>query len=313
MGIRPAHYNWNNLKKVFKNPQMFRGEINRIGNRINTRFHNFQDTDTGIRVMEEDWDNLLLLDGCRYDIYAEQANLGGKLQCRMSRGSDSWEFMRENFVDRELHDTVYVTANPHVHKLDDGIFHYVYNLLEDHWDPDLQTVPPGVVSEEARRIQGEFPHKRLLVHFMQPHFPFIGEKGRQLDQIGMVLDDDADTDDQIIWTKLMYGLTDKDRVWEAYRENLDLVLSVVDDLVEDLPGKTVISSDHGNLVGERVWPIPTRGYGHPRGMRARELLEIPWDVLSADQRRDVRTDPPQEIARLDDEVVENRLRNLGYR
>ena len=311
MSLVPARYSLGNLMALLDQPQMVVGELHRLGNRVNARVHEGRTAD-GVRVMEEDWDNLLLLDGCRYDLYADRSDLDGGLERRYSRGSDSWEFMAENFVGETHHDTVYVTANPHVHKLDDGVFHRVVNLLDDHWDPDLRTVRPGDVAERARRVHEEYPNKRLLVHFMQPHFPFIGETGRELEQGGIDMHRDDGDGEQMIWSKLMYGLVDRDRTMAAYRENLDVVLDVVDGFLDDLSGKTVVSSDHGNLVGDRLSPVPTRGYGHPRGLHVPELLAVPWHEIPARERRTVRADPPEAVDRLDDDVVENRLKNLGY-
>jgi hypothetical protein len=61
----------------------------------------------------------------------------------------------------------------------------------------------------------------------------------------------------------------------AYKENLRHVLKNVEDLLEIINGKTVITSDHGNLIGDRLSPIPVRGYGHPSGLRAPELVKDP--------------------------------------
>lgn len=313
MGLLPGRYNLDNLKLLASNPQMLLGELNQYANRVNRRFYRFRHDGRGIAVMEEDWDNLLILDGCRYDLYEDRTWLGGTLQRRISSGSDSWEFLQANFGDGTYHDTVYVTSNPHAYKLPDDVFHRVVNLLDDRWDPELQTVLPEDVAAAAVTAHEEYPNKRLLVHFMQPHFPFIGETGRRLDQGGIVMHVDDHDGEQMIWSKMRYGLVDEDLTLEAYRENLDIVLAVVEDLLEDLDGKTVVSSDHGNMVGDRLWPIPVRGYGHPRGFHAPQLLEIPWEVLEADDRRSVRADPPKSVRGPDDDVVKRRLQDLGYR
>lgn len=309
----PARYSYENLTRLASNPRMAVGELNRLGNRLNRRVHAVWPDGGGVDVMAEDWDVLLILDGCRYDLYESVTTLEGDLQRRRSQGSDSLEFLRANFFGRTLHDTVYLTANPHAYRLDEDTFHRVVNLLKDDWDPELQTVRPEVVADEARRIATAYPDKRLIVHFMQPHFPFIGETGRQLDQGGIVMNvDGAEPGDLMIWAKLMYGLVDERRVRTAYRENLELVLDVVEDLLADLPGRAVITSDHGNLVGDRLWPIPTRGYGHPRGVQVSALRDVPWQIVPGDERPTIRADPPEAFDRPDEDVVTDRLRNLGY-
>ena len=71
------------------------------------------------------------------------------------------------------------------------------------------------------------------------------------------------------------------------------------------------STEHANLVGERTWPIPIRTFGHPRGLHKRELLEVPWLVVDGERREHI-AEPPVEQDSVDDEVVEERLADLGY-
>ncbi|MDL0143566.1 hypothetical protein PNP83_00890, partial [Halobacterium salinarum] len=53
----------------------------------------------GAKVVEKDWDNLIILDACRYD-YFKNANstniIEGELGKSVSRGSHSREFMEKN-------------------------------------------------------------------------------------------------------------------------------------------------------------------------------------------------------------------------
>jgi hypothetical protein len=135
--------------------------------------------------MNEDWDNLLILDACRYDMFTDRIDLEGTLESRISMGSTSEEFMERNFVGEQFHDTVYVNANPYIPKLglDDDTFHAVVDCLDD-WDIELETVPPEPVARAARNAHERYSDKRLIIHFMQPHAPFIGEYGREMDNGG---------------------------------------------------------------------------------------------------------------------------------
>jgi len=313
MDLFPDRYRSQNLRLLFHRPQVIRGEFRRLGNKINKHYYQTINVDNGVDIMDEDWDNLILLDGCRYDVFARQSNLPGEVQYRHSRGSDSWQFISENFADRRLHDTVYITANPHAHSLDETIFHYMNILLEDYWDSDSGTVLPETVAQEALDAFHTFENKRLIVHFMQPHFPFIGKLGQDIDQGGLTLNIDGAEDDQRhIWQQLTYGLTDRETAVAAYRENLDIVLDTVSNLLEDISGKTVISADHGNLIGERLRPIPTRGYGHPRNFPAPGLIKVPWHIIPYDNRRRVKEDPPITSNNINQDIVADRLRDLGY-
>lgn len=302
--------------RAASNPRLAIGEVRKYAVKANARLHQLGGID-GVDVMAEDWDNLLLLDGCRVDAYTEsEGRPDDPLETRFSRASTSQTFIERNFNGRELHDTVYVTANPYVKDLDLGVFHTVVNVL-DEWDDDLQTVPPAAVTLAARAAHDRYPEKRLIVHFMQPHYPFIGPTGRELTHRGYHLEHDGELPPSV-WRVLQYGYegyedVTHDRVWNAYIENLEIVLEHVDELLDTLVGRTVISADHGNLLGERVWPIPARAYGHPKGLRAPELVEVPWHVIEDEERKFVVSEPPINAAERVDGDVEAQLKALGYR
>jgi len=57
---------------------------------------------------------------------------------------------------------------------------------------------------------------------------------------------------------------------KAYRENLEIVLRYVAVLCYELSGTIVITSDHGELLGENG------KYGHKCGSKDPLLLEVPW-------------------------------------
>ena len=262
----------------------------------------------GTRVMDEDWDTLILLDACRYDMFAEQVPFDGKLDSRISLGSTSEEFLRQNFSDGTYHDTVYVNANAYLPKLgldQDKTFHAVIDLLED-WDDELETAHPKTVTQTALDAHQRFPNKRLIVHYMQPHIPFIGEYGQKLQN---------EIDYWSVWKPLRSGETSftHEDVWRAYSENLDVVFGFVEDLLKRVDGKTVISADHGNMIGERQGPIPTRQmYGHPWGVYTPELVRVPWFVVDSVERRDIRPDPPMTSTKKSSDIIEDRLQALGY-
>uniref|UniRef100_A0A8A2VKG0 Sulfatase n=2 Tax=Haloterrigena alkaliphila TaxID=2816475 RepID=A0A8A2VKG0_9EURY len=249
-------------------------------------------------------------------MFSERVDLKGELESRISLGSTSEEFLERNFGDDTFHDTVYVNTNPYLPRLDldDGTFHAVVDLLNE-WDSELQTVHPETVCNAAHKAHEEFPNKRLIIHFMQPHYPFIGETGKQIEARGWTTDD-VTINGTSIWGHLRNDTTnvDLETVWEAYLENLDIVVEHVRTLLDTVIGKTVITADHGNLVGERLSPIPTRKkYGHPYGVYTPELVKVPWLVIPSDTRRKIESSLPIDQQTKSDEMIEDRLRALGYR
>ncbi|WP_254921995.1 hypothetical protein [Halorubrum sp. Eb13] len=265
----------------------------------------------GTRVMEEDWDTLILLDACRYDMFSERVPIEGELSFRISLGSTSEEFLRQNFEDSQYHDTVYVNANVYFPKVgldQDRTFHSVIDLL-DEWDENLEIAHPETVTEAAKKAHEQFPNKRVIVHYMQPHIPFIGERGRTITE---------EADNRNAWVPFRDGNrpTSIDELWTGYNENLDLVFEYVKELLNEIYGKVVISADHGNMVGERQGPLPTkRMFGHPWGVYSEELVKVPWFVING-KRRTIRSEPPTGDHSTDthsEDLVEQRLRTLGYK
>ncbi|WP_209438418.1 hypothetical protein [Natronococcus sp. JC468] len=266
-------------------------------------------------VMEEDWDTLVLLDACRSDMFFRLCEFSGTFSRRYSKGSTSAEFLAENFGGEQFHDTVYVSANPHTADLADETFHAHEDVYRTDWDDERQTVTPEAMNEAVRAAHESYPHKRIIAHYMQPHYPFLGSLGEEIEHRGYAPDGDFDAVGASIWTQLQTGTADvsRSRVIKAYEENLRLVLEELEPLLQDIDGKVVISADHGNLIGERGWPIPVRMYGHPGRSGARGLIEVPWFEFPYESRRDVTSDAPTEQERdADNDDLEDRLKALGY-
>ncbi|MFC6838450.1 hypothetical protein [Halomarina ordinaria] len=300
-------YSLRQLKRAVDNPTLFIEETNRIAHR---RLNRWSYNERGVDVFAEDWDNLVVLDACRYDIFAEQHYLPGRLESRVSRGSGTWEFLQGNFAGRSLEDVVYVTASPMLHRNEDELdtrLHAIVNVWqEEGWDETYRTVLPETTTEYAVRAAEEYPNKRILVHYLQPHYPFLGPTGQEHFPL----------DSLAIWHEVKAGTLDvpDEILWRAFRENLDVVLPYVEDLLETLEGRSVVTADHGQVIGERCYPIPVREYGHPLGIYMDELVRVPWLVHDNGDRRVITSDPPAEVEEdIDYAVVTDRLEQLGYK
>ena len=299
------------LKSGRSNPAIFGRELNRLYySRLDRREYNHD----GIDVLEEDWDNLIILDACRYDLFERHNTLPGRLEKRISRGSHTVEFLRGNFTDRDLQDTVYVTASPQFYaqraELGTTFFDVVNVWIEDGWDESVGTVLPETMTRRAIELSEEYPDKRLIVHYLQPHYPFINAPELNVRTPFEDVHTKAD-----IWGELMEKRLEvpPETIWKAYRENLQLALPAVEELMMALPGRTVVTSDHGNMVGERAAPIPIREWGHPPGIHTEELVTVPWLVYDNGRRKEIVSG---ESVEMDDavssDVVSDRLENLGY-
>jgi hypothetical protein len=70
----------------------------------------------------------------------------------------------------------------------------------------------------------------------------------------------------------------EDVLRHAYGENLKIVLKYASKLLQNLSGKIVITSDHGELLGEEGY------YGHMMWSNHFLLREVPWLDLKAERR-----------------------------
>jgi len=222
----------------------------------------FRKKNSGIFVIKEDWDNLLILDACSFELFKKVNVIPGNLDKKISRGSHTWMFLKENFAHRQFFDTIYISSNPFIWDLKNNFFLIVYV------DSEL----PEILMDYALKISDRYPEKRLIVHFLQPHHPFIGETKI----------DEADRTGKNPYYLFAKGVVKEEKIRKAYEDNLKRVLPSVSKLVEFLPGKTVISADHGEAFGAKIPFWPVKIYGHS-GPRIKELIEVPWlgiDYLS---------------------------------
>jgi hypothetical protein len=227
---------------------------------------------------------MVVLDACRADYFERSVDLDrfDEYQSRVSLGSHSSEWTRRNFQGGAFGDTVYVSANPHTALEAGDAFHHVVELWETDFDDDAGVVRPEVVRDAAIDAHEEFPDKRLIVHFMQPHGPFIGSENAG-------------------------EYADETEYWQAYTDNLEYVLPYADDVIDAVPGKTVVTADHGQAHATGFADALGLG-GHKPRLRLPGLVEVPWAVLDG-ERREIRAG---ETSQAQGEQVQDRLEDLGY-
>lgn len=261
----------------------------------------------GEHIFERDWDVLLLLDGCRTDLVREVSDEYEFLDepgTHVSVGSSSIQWMERTFTDEyaeELGETVYVSGNPFSKRvLSDGDLLALDEVWRYGWDDDAGTIPARNVTDRAIAAGREYDAERLVVHYMQPHFPSVPDPltdGMNAETLG-----DGEGWDSP-WHRLRRGELDRKTVWSSYRENLRYVLNDVELLLQNLDaGRVAISADHANAAGE------FGVYGHPKAP-INTLREVPWYVTSASDtgEREPELQPVDERG-----DVEEKLGALGY-
>lgn len=296
----------------------------------------------GIDVLGEDWDNLIILDACRYDIFKQYNTLEGDLKPVISQGSHSLGFCNNNFKGRKAHDTIYVTTNPFGAVIGNNVFFKTITSFEGevtiHPDePKIDTtvtedgdelrrthirnVDPERLKQFVIREYQNHPDKRIIAHFMQPHMPYIGSEAEELrnslrEEYGITFDtwntnsDSATESISSLKSAARKGYITDDDLRNVYIENLQTVIEHVDDLIAVLDGKTVVTADHGELLGEGN---RAQKYGHEPNLFVKELREVPWLTIESGQRRDINTEAPINKTKIEERDVDNQLELLGYK
>lgn len=229
--------------------------------------------------MKEDWDYLIVLDACRYDVFKEIVDK--KANYVISGGSCTQEWLEWNFKQK-YNDVIYIAGNPHFSSLHlkktlgFNPFYDVNEVWNYGWDEAINTVPPNQVTQATIDTLNNYPDKRMIIHYNQPHHPFLKDK-----EILEMDDGSWNTlkgglwggTKKTIWDFVKNGEISVNRVKKAYRENLKIVMIEVKKLEKILQGKIILTSDHGNFFGK--YGI----YGHIPNFRAEELVKVPWVIL----------------------------------
>jgi hypothetical protein len=288
----------------------------------------------GTNVFERGWDALIVLDGARVDALQEVAPeypFIETVDSVWSVGSNSQEWYLQTFTERyadAIAETALISANPFARAVlaerdftlkgttplllanwttvDVERFDYVeftrdhdrpFSNVSDRTETVGEIQGPSYVTDRAI-YAGRGESQRLLVHYFQPHRPFVH---------GLVAEDrDMTIAEERPYETIAKGEVDRGTLYSLYLDNLRLALDSIGDLLENLDAeRVVITADHGELFGE------LGQFGHFLGVPHPALKKVPWiETTAVDQgTRDI--DGPPEISAPAD--VRDQLKALGYR
>jgi len=274
---------------------------------LRTVDHNF---DLGTPVYRDEWDVLVVLDACRADMLANVSDewpfIPDPVPTRHSVASYSASWMKRNFTKEfadEMERTAHITGNPYSDQyLDSESFLLLDEVWQYAWDDGLGTIPPRSITDRTINIAREHQPDRMIVHYLQPHFPSIPDPLDSGIDIGQF-----DEGWRSIWDRLNEGEISPGRVWESSLANLRYVLEEVDLLLESIDADTVVvTADHGNAFGE--W----YQFGHPPNLPIRALRKVPWVKTTATDTEEYQPPKRPEEREATASEVEHRLRDLGY-
>lgn len=319
------------------------------------------DTPEIVDITKQNWDYLIIFDACRYDYFADlyEYYLKGKLHKVYSSGTCTNEWLIASFPEI-YDDIIYITANPHVsdtlkvHGYCAGDhFHRVHELWKTAWDDKIGTISPKTVTDNTIAIlkQINAQDKRVIIHYIQPHAPYLNI-GIDPDYVGGIVRPDESRkisrkpstikkylyhlchaffkNTSLIgnhpdWmlrkffklppeTPMEYVLHEYDveTLRSSYKENLKAVLSETARLLNFLSGKVVVTSDHGEFLGEN------KNFSHPCSSNHPILREIPWLEILKEKKMNTPDEENKSEDRCEtqegslDEIVIERLKALGY-
>ena len=181
------------------------------------------------------------------------------------------------------------------------------------WDNQLGTVPPNEVNKALFKAKPKYKNKRYILHYVQPHEPYISqnyihyildahvekkgkinsfidvkkaikENRKVKNSIGLIIQKifgiggrwkisnflgipPASQPDLIGYREGIKGIRN------AYKENLEVVLESVAELIKNISGTIIITADHGDYLGENG------KYGHGMDRRGPPSVEVPWLMI----------------------------------
>lgn len=287
----------------------------------------------GTNVYEREWDALIVLDSCRVDAMQEVApeyDFIDTVDSIWSVGSTSPEWYVKTFVPEyadQIAETAFISANPNAEATlvkDDYPPRHPTPFDAAGWDTvsaedlaylemtrkhdrpydDVSDVAPSSTAVEVPSyvtdrtiVAGRDGYEKLMIHYFQPHRPFMHDFIEHGDEMSYVEDEPYKAGRK--------GMTSKEKLWPLYLDNLRLVLDSIEVLLENLDAERVaITADHGELLGE------LDQWGHFQSIPHPQLKRVPWVETTATDKET--RHPDEEFAIAHDDSVQEQLADLGY-
>jgi len=232
-----------------------------------------------LELLTGEWDVLIVLDACRYDVFAEVYR-GARPVRSPANCTPTW--VRKALPLMTWKIRAYYCANPVVGRelqkmglLGFPLVPLWEKLWQEHTPEKVPSVSPLAV---AGYVIGQRAEPPFVVHLLQPHSPYIGHVplkvarwGRGRPQITLRCSRLPNPERLVRDGKLTW-----DEVRRAYRANIELAMEAVRIIAGNYSGrKIVVTSDHGELLGKG------ERFGHEAHWRDRELFIVPWYEMGA--------------------------------
>ena len=239
------------------------------------------------------WKLLLILDACRSDTFIEAAG-DGRAVLSPANCTDKWIKATTPTLEK-CGITRYYTANPlvgkHINgKMGEGTAIPLWFSLWSHLtDMEIPGVNPwavnGWVLNDVIHENVKWP---IVVHYLQPHFPAVGTPPFAIGQWGGKWTDLHMATRRLPRPERLHkkGLLDIDYMRASYQGNVRLAVRAAKHLVKMLNVDTIITSDHGELLGEVNEDGKTL-FGHAMGEKSPILRSVPWMYCQSTEPRSI--------------------------
>lgn len=276
------------------------------------------------QLLENEEFVLIILDSCRFDHFEQeyQKYIDGDLELIWSAGNRTPKWTPNLWSGQYDIDYIAGVSFP--------VSKYAYEGREGDFDPDdtfsetihlsyrdelLSTIPPDILTDVALHHLSQCARKRCVIHYGQPHRPYIGDKkilpwrvktkalqrvieqhniddkylpptanteyvmGETLLQLGIPKDvvEQIPKERYSVRQRIRDGHLTDEELRVAYRDNLRCVLEQVQKLITYIDCPVVVSSDHGEHLGE--FKDELSRYNHPDETHP-VLREVPWFVVN---------------------------------
>ena len=262
-------------------------------------------------LREEEEFLLIIFDACRFDYFQEMYSsyFAGNLQTVYTTNTYTKQYQTTTWP--ETYDLTYVAGGPVISDRTfelSGLsywpsehFEEIVHVWDMNYEKELGVTPPEAVTEAA--LECDAP--RMVVHYFQPHAPYIGETRLRdrTETAGSKIETRAESL-KAIYERIENGEIEETALRNAYRSNLERVLEATKPLVDATDRRTVITSDHGELLGENGRYLHG-GFPHPI------LCELPWLEVD-DVAGDIGQIEASAAETQQERSVKEQLQDLGY-
>lgn len=223
---------------------------------------------------------IIILDACRPDSFRRWISenrpfLLENLKIVRSEGTRTPAWFTKTFSENRS-DLTYISGNPYINnagitsvgKIARKVFTNIVDAWKK-WDNKEETCMPLTLNEFSENYLHE---PRLIVHYMQPHQPYVGKKRIPryfyYKDLFDSMEESEDRPSILQINSRNLNKKDNQMIRDAYESNVDLVCSHAFNLIDKFKGTIIVTADHSEMMGENgVW---FHNSGHPK------LYIVPW-------------------------------------